>query len=384
MGQYLEHSAGLPGKGRSMRVQAAVTKEENPMLKFTKKMTKKAGTAPGTLMYVGEREAEPVPISVVEYDQQKIQEKDVDAIEAALGSVDTGLKTWINIDGIHDTHMIQAIGHHFDIHPLILEDIASPAQRPKAEDFEEYVYMVFKMLHYDPDQDEIRSEQISLILGEHYLVSFQETRGDVFDPVRERLRKGKGRIRKNGCGYLAYALIDAVVDNYFLILETIAEKIEALEVALTEDPDPESLHKIHAMKRELIFMRKQIWPMREMINSMVKGAFSQVDASTEIFFRDVYDHCIQVIDTIESYRDVLSGMLDLYLSTISNRMNEVMKVLTIIATIFIPLTFLAGIYGMNFDFMPELRWKGAYFVLWLIMIVIFIFMVIYFRKKKWL
>ena len=354
------------------------------MLKFTKKTSQKTGAAPGTLIYTGEREAVPVAISVTEYGPHVCRTRDADSIEAALGHMDEQLQTWGNIEGVHDTQLIQTIGQLLDIHPLTLEDIVATGQRPKVEEFERYVFMVFKMLRYDPEQEEITAEQISLILGAGYLLSFQEIKGDVFDPVRERLRTGKGRIRTSGCGYLAYALIDAVVDNYFLILEKIAEKIEALEEALTTDPDPRTLQQIHTMKRELIFMRKQIWPMRDMINSILKGAFGLIDESTTIFFKDVYDHCIQVIDAIESYRDVLSGMQDLYLSTISNRMNEVMKVLTIIATVFIPLTFLAGIYGMNFEFMPELGWKWSYFVLWGIMILIFILMVVYFRRKKWL
>jgi magnesium transporter len=240
------------------------------------------------------------------------------------------------------------------------------------------------MLYYDETQQEIRSEQISLILGGLFLFSFQEMKGDVFDVVRERIRQGKGRIRKAGCDYLAYALIDAVVDHYFLILEKIGEKIERLEEALFDAPRPDTVQQVHDMKRELIYMRKQIWPIREMINNVHKGDFNLVEDTTMIFFKDVYDHCIQVIDTIESYRDVLSGMLDLYLSTMSNRMNEVMKVLTIIATIFIPLSFLAGVYGMNFEFMPELKWKWGYFGLWAIMITSTAGMLTYFRGKKWL
>jgi len=354
------------------------------MLKFTKRTAKKAGTAPGTLVHVGEKKTDQIHITVTDYDIDHVVEESIVAVEESFRSKETATKTWINIDGIHDVDMIRKIGHQFTIHPLILEDIVNSGQRPKAEEFDNYVYFVFKMLYYDEAQQEIRSEQISLILGALFLFSFQEMKGDVFDVVRERIRQGKGRIRKAGCDYLAYALIDAVVDHYFLILEKLGEKIEGIEEALLDEPRPDTVQQIHEMKRELIYMRKQIWPFREMINNIQKGEYNLVEDATMIFFKDVYDHCIQVIDTIESYRDVLSGMLDLYLSTISNRMNEVMKVLTIIATIFIPLSFLAGVYGMNFEFMPELHWKWGYFVLWATMFGIIIAMLTYFKRKKWL
>ncbi|MDH3835373.1 MAG: magnesium/cobalt transporter CorA, partial [Desulfobacteraceae bacterium] len=213
---------------------------------------------------------------------------------------------------------------------------------------------------------------------------FQEIQGDVFKTVRERIRKPKTRIRKAGCDYLAYALIDAVVDNYFLILEKLGENIETLEEDLLENPSPETLQTLHEMKREMIYLRKQIWPIREMINSLVKGETSLVNESTSLFFRDIYDHTIQIIDTIESFRDILSGMLDIYLSTLSNKMNEVMKVLTIIATIFIPITFVAGIYGMNFKFMPELEWRWGYVMVWAIIVVVVGIMIGFFKKKQWL
>ena len=240
------------------------------------------------------------------------------------------------------------------------------------------------MLYLDEQNDEVRSEQVSLVLGENFLLSFQETEGDVFAQVRDRIRKGKRRIRKNGCDYLAYALVDAVVDHYFAILETIGATMESLEEELLDEPTPETMQNIHELKRELIYMRKQVWPLREMINTVIRGELSMIRDQTVVFFKDVYDHTIQIIDTIESYRDVLSGMLDLYLSTISNRMNEVMKVLTIIATIFIPITFVAGIYGMNFKYMPELDWKWGYLAVWSIIVAIVLVMIGYFKRKKWL
>jgi magnesium transporter len=230
----------------------------------------------------------------------------------------------------------------------------------------------------------VKAEQVSLVVGPNYVLSFQERSGDVFNGVRERLRKGKGRIRKAGSDYLAYALLDAVVDEYFLILETIGEKIEVVEEELLANSTRETLQNIHDMKREMIFFRKQVWPLRELINGLSKGESSLIRESTGIYLRDIYDHTIQIIDTIESFRDMLSGMLDIYLSTISNKMNEVMKVLTIMATIFIPLTFLAGIYGMNFKYMPELEWRWGYFMVWGVMVVILVSLVGYFKRKRWL
>jgi magnesium transporter len=240
------------------------------------------------------------------------------------------------------------------------------------------------MLSFHARRREVQSEQVSLILGPNFVISFQEAGGDVFDPVRERIRTGKGRVRKMGPDYLAYSLIDAVVDNYFIILENLGERVEALEEKLISDPKRETLHALHVLKREMIYLRKSVWPLREVISGLERAESGLIKEPTGIFFRDVYDHTIQVIDTVETYRDMLSGMLDIYLSSISNRMNEVMKVLTIIATIFIPLTFIAGVYGMNFKFMPELEWRWGYFLIVGIMLAIGLVMVIYFRRKRWM
>ena len=354
------------------------------MLKFIKKISQKAGSAPGTLVHIGERKTEKPRITVLDYDEVQLNEKQLERIEEAFPFKDSPTTTWLNIDGIHDVEMIEKIGAHFTIHPLILEDIVNTGQRPKADDFEAYNYFILKMLYLDEESDEVRSEQVSLVLGNHFLISFQEAQGDVFTLVRERIRKGKRRIRKNGCDYLAYALIDAVVDHYFVILESIGATIESLEEDLLNEPTPETLQRIHELKRELIYMRKKVWPLREMINPVIRGELSMVREGTIVFFKDVYDHTIQIADTIESYRDVLSGMLDLYLSTISNRMNEVMKVLTIIATIFIPITFVAGIYGMNFKSMPELDWKWGYLAVWCLIGGIALLMIVFFKRKKWL
>ena len=354
------------------------------MLKFIKKISQKAGSAPGTLVHIGERKTEKPRITVLDYDDVQLHEKQLESIEEAFPLKDSPTTTWLNIDGIHDVELVEKIGAHFNIHPLILEDIVNTGQRPKTDDFEAYNYFVLKMLYLDEQSDEVRSEQVSLVLGNNFLISFQETEGDVLAHVRDRIRKGKRRIRKNGCDYLAYALIDAIVDHYFVILETIGATIESLEEDLLAEPTPETLQSIHELKRELIYMRKQVWPLREMINTVIRGELSLVREQTIVFFKDVYDHTIQIVDTIESYRDLLSSMLDLYLSTISNRMNEVMKVLTIIATIFIPITFVAGIYGMNFKYMPELEWKWGYPAVWSIVGGIVLGMIVFFRRKKWL
>jgi len=252
------------------------------------------------------------------------------------------------------------------------------------EDFGDYLFIVLKMLHYDEEEDETKTEQVSLILSSKFVISFQENEGDVFDSVRDRIRSDRGRIRKMGVDYLAYSLIDAIVDNYFMVLEKIGEKIEDIEDEMVKNPTPEVLHTIHRLKRELIFLRKSVWPLREVISRLERWESPLIDKSIDIYLRDVYDHTIQVIDALETFRDMLSGMLDIYLSSVSNRMNEVMKVLTIIATIFIPLTLVAGIYGMNFKYMPELDWFWGYPMVYMIMLAIGVVMLIYFRKKKWL
>jgi len=354
------------------------------MAKFIKRRLKKIGLPPGTPVFVGEKKIEKTKITIIDYDEKQFQEKEARTVEECFPFKDTPTVTWINIDGIHQVDIVENIGRHFELHPLIMEDIMNTEQRPKMEDFERYIYIVLKMLYYDEKENETKIEQVSLILGENFVISFQEMEGDIFDHIRQRIRNGKGRIRKMRADYLAYSLLDAIVDKYFIILEKLGEKIEGMEEDLVSNPKPEILHEIHRMKREMIFLRKSVWPLREVINGLERGESSLIQESSRIYLKDVYDHTIQVIDTVETFRDMVSGMHDTYLSVISNRMNEVMKVLTIIATIFIPLTFIAGIYGMNFKFMPELEWRWAYFAVWFVIVVIAIFMLIFFRRKKWL
>jgi magnesium transporter len=354
------------------------------MFHFRKRRTKKTGLPPGTPVYVGERKDEKVRISVLDYDEVQYQEKEVKDVEECFPFKDTSTVTWINVDGIHHVDIIEKIGKHFGLHPLIQEDIVNTEQRPKMEDFGSYIYIVLKMIYHDENDGEIKMEQVSLILGENYVISFQEKEGDIFNHVRERLKNGKGRIRKMKADYLAYSLLDAVVDNYFFILEKTGEQIEELEDRVVSQPKPETLQEIHRLKRMMIFLRRSVWPLREVISNLERGESSLIQETSRIYLRDVYDHTIQVIDSVETFRDMLSGMHDTYLSSISNRMNEIMKVLTIIATIFIPLTFIAGIYGMNFQFMPELEWRWGYFAVWLIMVGVAVVMVGFFRRKKWL
>jgi len=354
------------------------------MQKLFKKRSEKVGLPPGTLVYVGEKKVEKVIITVFDYDSERYEEKELKSIEECFPYKDSPTVTWINMAGIHQVDLMEKIGNHFGIHPLVIEDILNTGQRPKMDDLEDYLFVVLKMLDYNKEDDEINAEQISIILGQNFVISFQEKEGDVFEPIRERIRKNKGRIRKMGADYLAYTLLDSVVDNYFTILEKIGERIEFLEEELVENPSTQTLQEIHRLKRELIFLRKSIWPLREVISELDRGESPLIKETTGIYLRDVYDHTIQVIDTVETFRDMISGILDVYLSSISNKMNEVMKVLTIIATIFIPLTFLAGIYGMNFRYMPELEWHRGYFAILFLMVIIGIGLVIYFRKKKWI
>jgi magnesium transporter len=356
------------------------------MARFDSRRTRKAGLPTGSSIRVGEPEAEKTKITLIDYNEQGFQQKEVEKVEECFVFKETATVTWINIDGVHDGGIIGRIGECYGIHPLIVEDIMTTAERPKMEDLGNYIYIVLRMLSSDKGSREVQSEQVSLIVGPNFVISFQESAslGDVFDPVRDKIRTGKGRMRKMGADYLAYALIDAIVDNYFIVLEKLGERVEDLEEELVTNPVQETLHEIHNLKREMIYVRKSVWPLREVISALERAESALIKETTDIFLRDVYDHTIQVIDTIETYRDMLSGMLDMYLSSVSNRMNQVMKVLTIIATIFIPLTFIAGVYGMNFRYMPELTWRYGYFLVWGIMLAIGVVMVIIFKKKKWM
>jgi magnesium transporter len=343
---------------------------------------KAIGAPPGTVVYQGEERTEKVRITLIEYNETEFIEKDFYDLSECMTYVNPSMVMWMNVDGIHTVELVEAIGKRFNIHPLTLEDIVNTNQRPKFEDYENYVVAIMKMLYYDT---ELHAEQLSVVLMEGMVISFQEVHGgDAFDLIRNRIRQGKGRIRKMKADYLAYALIDAVVDCYFNILEKIGDKIEVLEEDLIDEPTKETMQHLHYMKREMIFVRKAVWPMRELVNNMERCETILIQPSTDIYLRDVHDHVVRVIDTVETYRDLLSGMMDIYLSSVSNKMNEVMKVLTIITTIFVPVTFIAGVYGMNFEFMPELHSHWSYPLTWAAMLTIMISLMVYFRRKKWL
>jgi len=346
-------------------------------------LVKQAFRPPGTLPVNNGHSDQPVQITVIDYDDSHFQEKIVGNITECFPFRDTETVTWINVDGLGNPKRIEELGKCFTIHPLILEDIFNTSQRPKMEDQDQYIYLTLKMLTYPDDVKEIKIEHISMVLGHNFLISFQEDIGDLFDPVRERIRK-EGRIRKLGPDYLAYALIDVVVDNYFVVMEKLEEQVEGLEEELVASPTPDSLQKISRLKRDMIFLRKSVWPLREMINALEQSESVLIKEPTRIYLRDVYNHTIQVIDTLETFRDLVSGMIDIYLSGLSYKMNEIMKVLTLIATIFIPLTFVVGLYGMNFKYMPEIEWEYGYYSVLVVMAVMVAGMLTYYRKKKWI
>lgn len=352
------------------------------MRKFSRP-THTVGHPPGTLKPAPDESAEGITVRLMAYDASTLDERTLDGVEDCFTLAARDLCTWIDIDGVHDTAVIKSLGEHFKLHPLLLEDIANPVQRSKVEQYDGKTYIVVRMLEFDPQSEEIESIQISLVLTGNTLITFQERASGVFGTVRQRIRSGRPRMRASGAAYLAYALLDAVVDRYFVLLETVGEHMENLEETLLVDPGQETLNAIHRLKRELIYLRKSVWPLREAINTMLRDEDLPFHDQLHVYLRDLHDHTVQVMETIESYRDLNAGMLETYLSIVSNRMNEVMKTLTVIATLFIPLTFVAGVYGMNFEHMPELHWRWAYPALWVFMIGVTIAMLMYFRRKGW-
>ncbi|GAB4287020.1 MAG: magnesium/cobalt transporter CorA [Ignavibacteriaceae bacterium] len=353
--------------------------------RILRKRKKKAGSPPGSLVFTGERQLEKIRITVIDYDKDTYNEKVVEQIEDIFPLLKNTTTVWINIDGLHQVDVIEKVGSNLNIHQLVLEDILNTEQRPKLEDYSDYLFLTMRVFSFDDEIMQVNSEQISIILGKNFLITFQERIGDVFEPVRERLRAEKGKIRSLGADYLLYALTDAVVDSYFLLLEKLGDKMENLEEQLLFNQNENQLRDIYQLRRELILIRKSIWPMREVLNGLLRRDTQLIKRNTEIYLRDVYDHTIQIMDTIETFRDIIAGIIDTYMTSLSNRMNEVMKVLTIIATIFIPLTFIAGVYGMNFEYFPELGWKWLYPAgFWIIISAIALFMIFYFKKKKWL
>jgi magnesium transporter len=353
------------------------------LFKFNRRSVAKP---PGTLILGEPSEKERAPekttIRLINYSETEFEEKEL------VDFTDLDIKTeqskvlWVQVTGTHP-EVLEKIGSLYNLHPLLLEDITSSGERPKMEDYGDYLFLVVKRVYFDENHD-FKIAEIGIVLGVNHVISFQKEESELFKPITERIRSAKGRIRKRGADYLAYSLVDIIVDTYFVVLEEIGDVIETLETALVQDPTTETLQIIHRLKRNLILMRKAVWPLRELLNALLRRESTLIKDASFVFIRDVYDHTIQIIDTIESFRDMVSGMLDIYLSSISNKMNEIMKVLTIIATIFIPLTFIAGVYGMNFQNMPELFWRWGYFMILAIMLGISLFMVYYFHRKKWL
>lgn len=353
------------------------------MARTTKTTANKAGLLPGSLVFVGERRVENATISIIDYTAETLQERAAVTPAECRALADNTSVTWINVNGLHDTALLHDIGERFGIHPLTLEDILHVGQRPRMEDMGEHIFVVIEMLYRDT-QGNILAEQVSFILGRTYVLSFQEVEGDVFDVVRERLRASKGRIRRLGADYLAYTLLDAIVDNYFVVLESISDSIEAIQDEVLSGSAADTLEQVHSLKREMIFIRKRLRPVRELVSGLAKSESDLLSEALAPYLRDVYEHTVQVIDTMETLRDMLSSALDIFMTHVSNRMNEVMKLLTIIATVFIPLTFIAGVYGMNFKYMPELAWRYGYVAVLALMLLIAAGMALFFRRKKWI
>ena len=345
---------------------------------------KRPGAAPGALEFVGVQKLENVRLRLIDYDEGRVNESELKDVSECFPARETHTVSWINVDGLHDMDFITRLGEGFGLHSLLLEDVVNTTQRPKFEDYGDYIFVTMKMTSFDEDIHHAHQDHLSVVIGPHWVISFEERVGDVFESVRNRIRSGKGRIRKMGTDYLAYCLMDAVVDNYFVTLEAIGDRLESLDEQLISDPTTDTLRAIHQIKREIINLRRAIWPLREVVSGLQRSESKLVKKATAVFIRDLYDHTIQVADTLDAFRDIISGMMDLYLSVVSNRMNEVMKVLTIIATIFIPLTFVAGIYGMNFHYMPELGWHYGYFGIWVIIAIVGVSMILFFRRLKWI
>ncbi len=349
-----------------------------------KRYSQKVGLPPGTLMYVGEERTEPIRITVTDYDETHLHEEEVQTIEACLPFKDTETVTWIHIEGIHDTEIIEEIGEHFGVNALVLEDLMSPTQLSKIEVYEDYVFIILKHLDVDTASLNISREQIGLIIGENFVISLQENLGSLFAPIHNRLKNGNSRVRKMHSDYLAYALMDVIVDNYFIVLEHLSNQIESVEEEAITNPTSEVLSKINELRRKCLLLRRPILPLRDVLNDVLDDEIPLFMPETSLYFRDVYDHLTQVIHTLETLRSAVSGLFDTYTSAVSHRMNEVMKVLTIVATFFIPLTFIAGIYGMNFKSMPELEADWGYPIILLVMGGIGSAMFLYFKFRKWL
>jgi magnesium transporter len=353
------------------------------MLKLIKESSHKRGLPPGTMVYIGAERREPVKITLLDYDEEHLEEREVQP-EDCFVYKDKPSTTWINVTGIHDIDVISRLGKGFNLHPLMLEDIVNTAQRPKAEEYDDMLFIVVKRLYIKSGSTELGSEQISMVLMKNVVLTFQEREGDDFNPVRKRIDEGRRLFRKLGPDYLVYALLDAIVDNYFFIVEHFSEEIDKAEEELLDRPTLTTLKKIQDLKRALFLVRKTIWSMRDVIGDFMVGKMTMFKDPVLTYMRDVHDHLIQIIENLEVFREVLSSLLEIYLTNTSNKMNETIKVLTFIATLFIPLTFIVGLYGMNFKYMPELEWHYGYFAILGVMAVLTVLMIVYLKLKKWI
>ncbi len=354
------------------------------MIKRVKKRSKKVGLPPGTLLFTGEKKVEIEKIKVIDFNEEQLEINEYKELKRDLFNKDESIVRWINLDGLSSVDLVENLGKQFHIHPLILEDIMNPEQRPKIEVLKNYLFIVLKMLYLNEETELIQSEQISLIIGSTYIITFREQESKIFDPIIKRLETSRGLIRTEKSDYLGYAILDVILDNYFVIQEKIDEELDLIEEELLENPSSELLGKIRHLEREVITLRRIIRPLREVINSFQREENSIIHDTTRLYLRDLYDHIIQTIDTFENFRDIITTLRESYLSRINQRMNEVINLLTIITSIFIPLSFLAGFYGMNFIYMPEVRQPLAYPIVIMVMISIAVLMLLYFKKKKWI
>jgi magnesium transporter len=352
-------------------------------MKKSYRQSQKAGLVPGSAVFIGKQKQENVHITVMDYDPINFEFRDCDTIEEIYPYKDKESITWINVYGLHETEIINKIAEKFNIHSLVTEDILNTKHQPKYEMYDDYIFFIIKMIRYNKEKDELDIEQMSLILLNNFVICFQEHKSDVFHALQERIKSSHGRIRKSGADYLSYSILDTIIDNYFFVIEGLDERVDELEKEALE-AKAESMREINTFKQLVVRLRKNIWPVREMLNNLLRDESPFFKESTLPFLRDIYDHALKVIDSLDTYRESVVGVMDIYMSATSFKMNEIMKVLTIISTIFIPLSFLAGLYGMNFEVMPELKWKWGYFALLGFMAVTFVSMLFYFKRKNWI
>jgi magnesium transporter len=352
-------------------------------MRLLKKRSHKAGLPPGTAVHIGERKTEATRIRALHYDETRVTEQELAQLGDCAGLREASGVTWVHVTGVHDVALLERLGACFDLHPLVIEDISNTDQRPKLEDYGAYAYLVLRLLHNDMPGKETVAEQVSLVIGRDFVLSFEEGEPTAFEPLRERIRADRGRIRAHGADFLAYSLLDAVVDGYFGVLERFGDRIEQVQDEVMRRAPPRAQETLTGLRREMVLLRKAIWPLRDVIGNITRGGSALFGEGTWLYLRDVHDHVIHAIDTLESFHEMLSYLLDVYLLSATNRLNEIMKVLTLIATVFIPPTFIASVYGMNFRHMPELEWVWAYPAVLGSMLLTGVGMLYYFKKKKW-